>query len=72
MMVVNSICGCAAGRTFVLRFELLCRVLRPSKMFSVFADKTKKLTGPRSAATGVSAVVAFDRAASRWETDSRP
>ena len=44
MVVVNSICGCAAGRMRPAVRVALQNSVRPEKMFSVFAGQDKEAT----------------------------
>jgi len=44
MVVVNSICGCAAGRMRPAVRAALQHSVRPEKMFSVFAGQDKEAT----------------------------
>ena len=66
MVVVNSICGCAAGRMRPAVRAALQHSSRPEKLFSVFAGQDKDATErARSYFDGISAIVAFDCPAAR-------
>ena len=64
MVVVNSICGCAAGRMRPAVRAALQHASRPEKMFTVFAGQDKDATDrARSYFAGYPALVALDRIA---------
>ena len=71
MVVVNSICGCAAGRMRPAVRAALQHSARPEKMFSVFAGQDKEATDrARSYFTGISAFVPVDCVAAGWQSGS--
>ncbi len=68
MVVVNSICGCAAGRMRPAVRMALQNSIRPDKAFSVFAGQDTEATErARSYFTAMAAVVALDCYSARWK-----
>ena len=69
MVVVNSICGCAAGRMRPAVRMAMQNSVRPDHAYSVFAGQEKEATErARSLFHGISAVLAVDRDSARWAT----
>ncbi len=68
MVVVNSICGCAAGRMRPAVRMAMQNSVRPDQAFSVFAGQEKEATDrARSCFAGTPAVLAVD-----WNSARRP
>ena len=66
LVVVNSICGCAAGKARPAIVNALSNSARPEVLTTVFAGQDQEATArARSLLYGLCAVVTFDRADAR-------